>query len=88
MRYLASDLGPDKIRVNAISPGATMTLSARGIAGFTDLYRVVPEMAPLRKNTTTDEVGDTAAWLLSDYARAVTGEIIFVDSGMHMLAAC
>jgi len=86
VRYLAADLGPDRIRVNAISPGATMTLSARGIYGFTDLFKGVPDRAPLRKNTTIDEVGDTAVWLLSDWGRAVTGEVIFVDSGMHMLA--
>lgn len=87
VRYIAADLGRDRIRVNALSPGATMTLSARGISGFTDLYKVVPERAPLAKNTTIDEVGDTSVWLLSDYSRGVTGEVIFVDSGMHMMAA-
>jgi len=87
VRYLASDLGPAGIRVNALSPGPTMTLSARGISGFTDLYRSVPERAPLRHNTTIDEVGDSCAFLVSDLARGITGEVIYVDSGMHSLAS-
>jgi enoyl-[acyl-carrier protein] reductase I len=86
VRYLANDLGPSSIRVNALSPGPTMTLSARGISGFTDLYRNVPERAPLRHNTTIDEVGDSCAFLVSDLARGITGEVIYVDSGMHELA--
>jgi enoyl-[acyl-carrier protein] reductase I len=85
VRYLANDLGPRNIRVNAISAGPTMTLAARGITGFTDLYRDVPARAPLRHNTTIDEVGDTAAFLASPWSRGITGEIIFVDSGMHIL---
>jgi enoyl-[acyl-carrier protein] reductase I len=85
VRYLASDLGPDGIRVNAISAGPTMTLSARGISGFTDLYKNVPEVAPLRKNTTIDEVGDSVIYLASDLSRGVTGEVIYVDNGMHIL---
>jgi enoyl-[acyl-carrier protein] reductase I len=86
VRYLAADLGPQKIRVNAISAGPTMTLAARGISGFTDLYRDVPERAPLRHNTTIDEVGDTAAFLVSEWSRGITGEVIYVDSGLHILA--
>ena len=85
VRYLASDLGPQNIRVNAVSAGPTMTLSARGIAGFTDLYRDVPTSAPLRHNTVIDEVGDMCAFLASDLARGTTGEVVFVDSGMHIL---
>jgi len=86
VRYLASDLGQQKIRVNAISAGPTMTLSARGVSGFTDMYRNVPAKAPLRRNTTIDEVGDTAAFLASDWSRGITGEIIYVDNGLHILA--
>jgi enoyl-[acyl-carrier protein] reductase I len=85
-RYLANDLGPSGIRVNAVSPGPTMTLSARGIAGFTDMYRSVVDVAPLRHNTTIHEVGDTVAFLASDLGRGITGEIIYVDSGLHALA--
>lgn len=85
VRYLANDLGPSKIRVNAISAGPTMTLSARGISGFTDLYKEVADKAPLRKNTTIDEVGDTTAFLVSDWSRGITGEVIYVDSGLHIL---
>ncbi len=86
VRYLAADLGQDGIRVNAVSAGPTMTLSARGIAGFSDMFRNVPNIAPLRKNTTIDEIGDMVAFLASDKARGTTGEVIFVDSGMHTLA--
>lgn len=85
VRYLAADLGPSGIRVNAISAGPMMTLSARGISGFTDLYRRVPEIAPLRRNTMIDEVGDTAAFLVSDWARGITGETLYVDNGLHIL---
>ena len=85
VRYLASDLGPSGIRVNAISAGPTMTLSARGISGFTDMHREARDMAPLRKNTTPDEVGDTAAFLVSDWSRGITGEVLYVDNGLHIL---
>ena len=85
VRYLAADLGPQGIRVNAVSAGPTMTLSARGIAGFTDMHREARETAPLRKNTTIGEVGDTAAFLLSDWARGITGEVLYVDNGLHIL---
>jgi len=85
MRYLAFDLGPKNIRVNAVSPGPTMTLSARGVAGFVDLYKTVPDKAPLRRNTNIEEVGDTVAFVASDYARGITGEVIFVDSGAHTI---
>ena len=85
VRYLASDLGPQGVRVNAISAGPTMTLSARGISGFTDMHREARDRAPLRKNTTIGEVGDAAAFLLSDWARGITGEVIYVDNGLHIL---
>lgn len=86
VRYLANDLGPKNIRVNAISPGPTMTVSAKGINNFTSMYKDVPERAPLRRNTTIEEVGDTAAFMVSDWSRGITGEVLYVDNGMHMLA--
>jgi enoyl-[acyl-carrier protein] reductase I len=86
VRYLANDLGPQNIRVNAISPGPTMTLAAKGISNFTSMYKDVPERAPLRRNTTIEEVGDTAAFMVSDWSRGITGETIYVDNGMHILA--
>lgn len=85
-RYLASELGPQGIRVNALSPGPAMTLAAAGITGFRSLYRDVPDRAPLRRNTTIDEVGDTAAFFVSDWSRGITGEVIYVDNGLHILA--
>ena len=85
VRYLANDLGPQGVRVNAISAGPTNTLSARGISGFMDMHRGARERAPLRKNTTIDEVGDAAAFLLSDWARGITGEVLYVDNGLHIL---
>jgi len=86
VRYMASDLGPQGIRVNALSPGPTMTLAAAGISGFRNLYRDVPERAPLRRNTDIHEVGDTAAFFVSDWSRGITGEVVYVDSGLHILA--
>ncbi|MBB6052127.1 enoyl-ACP reductase FabI [Armatimonas rosea] len=85
VRYLAHELGPKKIRVNAISAGPVMTLSARGISGFTGMYKSVAEVAPLRKATDIDEVGDTAAFLCSHLSRGITGETLYVDSGYHIL---
>jgi enoyl-[acyl-carrier protein] reductase I len=85
IRYLASDLGPKNIRVNGISAGPINTLAARGIAGFTSILGVVREKAPLRRNTDPAEVGDAALFLASDLARGVTGDILFVDSGMHIM---
>jgi enoyl-[acyl-carrier protein] reductase I len=85
VRYLANDLGPQGIRVNAISAGPTMTLSARGIAGFTEMYRESEQRAPLRRATTIDQVGDTCAYLVSDWAGGVTGETLYVDNGLHIL---
>ncbi len=83
VRYLASDLGPDGVRVNAISAGPINTLSARGISGFSTMHKTAQERAPLRRVTTTPEVGDVAAFLCSDLSRGVTGETIYVDSGLN-----
>ena len=86
VKYLASDLGPKNIRVNAISAGPINTLAARGIAGFMEMLKVTREKAPLRRNTEPEEVGDTAAFLFSALSRGITGEVIFVDSGYNILA--
>jgi enoyl-[acyl-carrier protein] reductase I len=85
VRYLASDLGPKGIRVNAISAGPINTLAARAIAGFTTMWQRVREVAPLRRNTEAEEVADAALFLLSDLARGVTGEVLYVDSGYHVV---
>lgn len=85
VRYLASDLGPQGIRVNAVSAGPINTLAARAIAGFTTMLQRVHEVAPLRRNTEAEEVADVALFLLSDLARGVTGEVIYVDSGYHAM---
>ncbi len=85
VRYMANDLGPQKIRVNAISAGPVKTLSAKGIANFSAMYKQVGQVAPLRKATDPDEVGDACAFLLSPLARAITGTTLFVDSGYHIL---
>lgn len=85
VKYLANDLGPGNIRVNAVSAGPVQTLSARGISGFGDMYRVHRDVSPLRHNTTPDEVGDVCAFLCSNLSRGITGETIFVDSGYHVL---
>ena len=85
VRYLANDLGPQGVRVNAISAGPMMTLSARGIKGFVDMYKLSGEVSPLRHSTQIDEVGDTAAFLASPLARGITGHILYVDSGYHIL---
>ncbi|RNF38489.1 enoyl-ACP reductase FabI [Planococcus salinus] len=85
VRYLAADLGKHGIRVNAISSGPIRTLSAKGVSDFNSILREIEEKAPLRRNTTPEEVGDTAAFLFSDMARGITGETIHVDSGYHIL---
>jgi enoyl-[acyl-carrier protein] reductase I len=85
VRYLANDLGAAGIRVNALSPGMTLTASALGISGFRDMYRRIPETAPLRKATDIDEVGDSCTFLCSPWSRGITGEVIHVDSGCHIL---
>jgi enoyl-[acyl-carrier protein] reductase I len=85
VRYLAADLGPQGIRVNAISAGPIKTLAAAGIAGFRKMLRYVEERAPLRRNVDQDEVGRTALWLCSDLGSGVTGEVVYVDAGYHIL---
>ncbi len=84
-RYLAADLGPQGIRVNAISAGAIKTLSAAGIAGFRKMLTYTEERAPLRRNVDQSEVGQTALWLCSDLSSGVTGEVVYVDAGYHIL---
>jgi len=81
VRYLAANLGPKGIRVNAISAGPIKTLAASGIAGFGRILKFVEDNAPMRRNVTTDQVGDAAAFLLSDLAAGITGEVIMVDGG-------
>ncbi|AUG57032.1 enoyl-ACP reductase FabI [Acetivibrio saccincola] len=85
VRYLASDLGPSGIKVNAISAGPIKTLSAKGVKNFGSILDTVEEKAPLRRNVTTEDVGKTALYLLSDLSSGVTGEIIHVDSGYHIM---
>ena len=85
VRYLAADLGPDNIRVNAISAGPIKTLAAAGIAGFRKMLSYVGERAPLRRNIDQDEVAKTALWLCSDLGSGVTGEVVYVDAGYHIL---
>jgi enoyl-[acyl-carrier protein] reductase I len=87
VRYLASSLGPRGIRVNGISAGPIKTLAAAGIGGFGKILKFVEEHAPLRKNVTTEEVGNVAAFLLSDLAAGMTGEILHVDSGFSHVVA-
>jgi enoyl-[acyl-carrier protein] reductase I len=85
VRYLAADLGPDGVRVNAISAGPVRTLAAAGIAGFKKMYGAFAEVAPLRSNITPEDVGRTALYLASDLSSAVTGEVIYVDGGFNIL---
>ena len=85
VRYLAADLGPDGIRVNAISAGPIRTLAAGGIAGFRKLYGPFDEVAPLRAHITIEDVGKTALYLGSDLSSAVTGEVIYVDGGFSIM---
>jgi enoyl-[acyl-carrier protein] reductase I len=85
VRYLAADLGPDGIRVNAISAGPIRTLAAAGIGGFKGMYRGFAEVAPLRANITPEDVGRTALYLASDLSSAVTGEVIYVDGGFSVM---
>jgi enoyl-[acyl-carrier protein] reductase I len=85
VRYLASDLGPKHVRVNAISAGPIKTTSARGIKDFSKVLEGVAANAPLRRNTDPAEVADTAVFLASDLGRGVTGNIVFVDSGFQIV---
>jgi enoyl-[acyl-carrier protein] reductase I len=85
MKYLASELGQNKIRVNAISAGPIKTISARGIKDFSKVLDAVAQHAPLRRNTDPAEVADAAVFLASDLARGVTGNVLFVDSGFQIM---
>src|SRR5882672_5893123 len=85
VRYLANDLGPQGIRVNAISAGPIKTLASSAVGGISNMIKLHTERAPLRKKVETDEVGDAAVFLLSPLSRAITGEIIYVDGGYNIL---
>lgn len=82
-RYLAFDLGPQKIRVNAISAGPIRTLAAAGVGGFRDMYKHFADAAPLRENVTIDDVGNAAVFLASNLSARITGEVLYVDSGFN-----
>ena len=84
-RYLANDLGPQNIRVNAISPGPMKTLAGAAIGGARATYRHTEQNAPLRANATLEAIGGTAVWLCSDWGACTTGEVIRVDGGYHVL---
>ena len=86
VRQLAAEMGPDNIRVNAISAGPLETLAARGITGFRDMRHAHAEKAPLRRNITVDEVAQTALFLCSGLASGITGAVIPVDAGYHIMA--
>jgi enoyl-[acyl-carrier protein] reductase I len=86
VRYLAADLGPQGIRVNAISPGPIRTLSAAGVPGFKEMHRENADQVPLRRNVDIEDVGNTAVWLGSELSRNTTGQVIYVDAGGSILA--
>jgi enoyl-[acyl-carrier protein] reductase I len=85
VRYLAADLGPDSIRVNAISAGPIRTLAASGVSGFKQMYGKFKDVAPLRRNIGIEDVGGAAVYLASDLSAAVTGETLYVDAGFNVL---
>jgi enoyl-[acyl-carrier protein] reductase I len=87
VRYLAASMGPHGVRVNAISAGPIKTLAAAGIGGFSKIFAFVAKSAPLRRNVSIDEVGNVAAFLLSDLASGITGEVTYVDAGFSTVAA-
>lgn len=86
VRYLAADVGSDGIRVNAVSSGPIRTLSAKGVSGFNDKMSVIEEKAPLKRHVDQDQIGDATLFLLSHLARGITGEVVHVDSGVHIMA--
>jgi len=86
VRYLANDLGPKGIRVNAISAGPVNTLAARGVSDFTQLLKIHRRVAPLRENTTPEHAGGAGLFLLSDLSNGITGEIMYVDGGYNITA--
>ena len=85
IRYLATNLGPKNVRVNAISAGPVNTLAARGISGFTGMLKHHAEKAPLRRNVTLEEIGNAALFLCSNMSSGITGEIMYVDAGYNVL---
>lgn len=85
VRYLAASVGPEGTRVNAVSAGPIRTLAASGISDFRSMLKQVEERTPLRRNVTTDEVGNAAAFLCSDLASGITGDVLYVDTGYHIL---
>ncbi len=87
VRYLANDLGPQGVRVNAISAGPIRTLAAAGVSGFKSMYRQFSDIAPLRENITAEDIGRTAVFLCSEMSAKITGEVIYVDSGFSILGA-
>jgi enoyl-[acyl-carrier protein] reductase I len=87
VRYLATDLGPQGIRVNAISAGPMRTLAAAGVSHFKAMFARSAEVAPLRRNTTQEEVADATVFLLSDMGRGITGDVLYVDNGFHVVGA-
>jgi enoyl-[acyl-carrier protein] reductase I len=87
VRYLAATLGPEGVRVNALSAGPIKTLAAAGIGGFSKILRFVEKTAPLRRNVTIEEVGNVAAFYFSDLSSAITGEVTYVDAGFNTVAA-
>jgi len=87
VRYLSHDLGPEKIRVNAISAGPLKTLASSAFGNFNEALKMIEEKTPLRQNITIDDVGGLAAFLASDLSKRVTGSIHFVDSGAHIMGA-
>jgi enoyl-[acyl-carrier protein] reductase I len=84
VRYLAADVGPKAVRVNAVSAGPIKTLAAAGIKGFSSILHVYPDRAPLRRNVETSEVAEACAFLLSDAGKGITGEVLLVDAGYHV----
>jgi enoyl-[acyl-carrier protein] reductase I len=84
VRYLASDLGPQGVRVNAISAGPIKTLAASGIGGFSSILQIYRDRAPLRRNVEASEVADAARFLLGPWSRGITGEVLMVDAGYHI----
>jgi enoyl-[acyl-carrier protein] reductase I len=87
VRYLANDLGPQGVRVNAISAGPIRTLAAAGVSGFKSMYRQFTEIAPLGENITIEDIGSAAVFLCSDMSAKITGEVLYVDSGYQILGA-
>lgn len=85
VKYLASELGPNKLRVNALSAGAIKTISARGVKDLSKMLEISAQRAPLRRNTDIAEVADAAVFLASDLGRGVTGNVIYVDAGFHIM---